>query len=315
MIEERAHLLGRTQPLVGVVSLPPGGGGSLGAVILNAGIVHRVGTSRLGVRLARRLAAAGLVAVRFDHAGIGDSEPREDFLPAADAAVPEVREVMDDLERRYGCRRFVVIGLCSGAVTAFHAADSDGRVVGAVMINGQGYVPDPRFRARVATQTAAQRYWRKSLTDPDAWKRLLTGRIQYLRLAVVMGAHLAGRLHRPAGVGRAAQDAAARIATVAGRGAHLLLIQSAGDHAVNHLRAILGDRLEPLRQSGGLRTLEFSGTDHSFTLLPSQHRLIDAIDAWTRTIPAAPPPLSPPANVSPMTPAKGPVASCALADD
>ncbi|HEY5972738.1 MAG TPA: hypothetical protein VIT22_12400, partial [Pseudoxanthomonas sp.] len=44
-------------------------------VLLNAGLIHRVGPFRLYVRLARELAESGFDVLRFDLPGIGDGQP------------------------------------------------------------------------------------------------------------------------------------------------------------------------------------------------------------------------------------------------
>src|SRR5208337_1020254 len=61
-------------------------------VILNTGIIHRVGHHRMYVSLARALARLGYQVLRFDLSGIGDSESREDGLSLLDGALADVRE-------------------------------------------------------------------------------------------------------------------------------------------------------------------------------------------------------------------------------
>ena len=46
------------------------------AIILNAGIVHRIGPFRLHVDLARKLANLGFTTLRLDLSGLGDSQAR-----------------------------------------------------------------------------------------------------------------------------------------------------------------------------------------------------------------------------------------------
>jgi uncharacterized protein len=60
--------------LVGVLSLPTAPAGDLGVVIAVGGPQYRAGSHRQFVLLARRLAAAGFAALRFDMRGMGDSE-------------------------------------------------------------------------------------------------------------------------------------------------------------------------------------------------------------------------------------------------
>ena len=66
------------KPLIAITTVAPRRRAEAGqpwVVLLNAGIIHRIGPNRLYVQLARRLASRGHAVLRFDLAGIGDSEP------------------------------------------------------------------------------------------------------------------------------------------------------------------------------------------------------------------------------------------------
>ncbi|MCH8830022.1 MAG: DUF1549 domain-containing protein, partial [Planctomycetes bacterium] len=100
-MKEEAVLFGKTGSLVGIVSDPSDSdsGKNLPAVILlNSGLIHRVGPNRVYVKIARRLAAEGFVAFRFDFSSIGDSLVRYDNLSFEKSAVDEVQDAMDFLE-------------------------------------------------------------------------------------------------------------------------------------------------------------------------------------------------------------------------
>jgi hypothetical protein len=127
--------------LVGIVSLPAGDPDPdrPALLILNSGVIHRVGACRLSVKLARRMASAGHVSCRFDHSGIGDSPPSRSGLEVDAGQVSEIVDVMNAVERRTGVSRFLLYGLCSGARAGFHAALDDSRVVGIVQVDGFAY--------------------------------------------------------------------------------------------------------------------------------------------------------------------------------
>ena len=138
-IREQALLLGQRKSLVAIIAQEPTASRAAAdrpvIVILNSGIIHRVGPNRMFVRLARQLADAGHVVVRFDLSGIGDSEPRTDELEPLDAALADIREVLDSLEAARQVRRFVLVGLCSGADHSIIYGGQDPRVVGRVLID------------------------------------------------------------------------------------------------------------------------------------------------------------------------------------
>jgi len=139
---ERALRFGVSASLVGVLTeaIPTDADSERPAILfLNSGILHRVGSCRLHVRLARELSAQGFHCLRFDYSGIGDSDPRRDALPFEESAVIETREAMDHLAKLKGVRTFVLMGLCSGADIAHATAVVDPRVVGLNMIDAWAY--------------------------------------------------------------------------------------------------------------------------------------------------------------------------------
>ncbi len=77
-MRERAVVFGDPPDLVGVLTEPDGVCRDRGVIILNAGIIHRVGPNRLHVRMARALASLGFPVLRFDFSGQGDSGRRVD---------------------------------------------------------------------------------------------------------------------------------------------------------------------------------------------------------------------------------------------
>ncbi len=111
------------------------GPGAPCVVLLNAGIVHKVGPGRLNVELARRIAAEGFDVFRFDFAGVGDSPARTDGQDLSAGVLSDVRETLDHLERTLGHQRFIVMGLCSGADNGMRAAELDERIVGVALFD------------------------------------------------------------------------------------------------------------------------------------------------------------------------------------
>lgn len=174
-ITEQAFLLGPRKSLVGIVTEDAAAAGPAGErptfVILNAGIIHRVGPSRMSVLLARQLAAAGYVVLRFDMSGLGDSDPRPDGLPPIEAGVADIREALDWLESARKTRKVVLVGLCSGANHALVYGGTDPRVVGLVLL-------DP------ATPKTFGYYWRHfmpRLFRPRVWYNILRGQHPMVR--------------------------------------------------------------------------------------------------------------------------------------
>ncbi len=123
-MQEEALLLGPYQSIVGVftpASIEIETHADTAVICLTAGLLHHVGPHRLHVLLARALAERGISTLRFDLSGIGDSSTRSDDVPAHEVPAHEIHEVIADLEKR-GYKRFILFGICSGAVQAVKAA-------------------------------------------------------------------------------------------------------------------------------------------------------------------------------------------------
>ncbi len=148
MIEESTHVFGSEDRLVGVATRLSGGRAKLGVVLINAGVIHRVGPHRSAVKLARALAPLGVTVLRFDLSGVGDSRLSTRAAPYHEQAVEDVRDAMDLLRAEFGLQRFVLFGICSGAVHACSTALADDRVAGVVMFDGYAY---PNWKTPLAT--------------------------------------------------------------------------------------------------------------------------------------------------------------------
>jgi len=108
-------------------------------ILINSGLLSRTGPFRLHVTLARELAKIGFNTFRLDLSGIGDSERHRGKKNIGEQHVNDIREVMDFLANEKGERRFVVMGICTGADNSHKVAAADDRVVGAICIDGPSY--------------------------------------------------------------------------------------------------------------------------------------------------------------------------------
>jgi alpha-beta hydrolase superfamily lysophospholipase len=282
-MQEHATVFGATASLVGIITDPAPGAGraaTCAAIVLNAGVIHRVGPSRLHVTLGRRLAARGWVSVRFDHSGIGDSPSRRDALPFEQSAILEAREVMNAVQQSRGVERFVLIGLCSGAVTALETAAVDSRVVGAVLINPQGFDASAQWNTYVQARSDAKRYVRRSLFQWESWKRVLTGRADYARLFRVLRQQARTVTGPEAAVTTVATRVGSTIRGVLGRGVNLLMLCSEGDEGVDYMNVILGQDIRSMDGGEHLRIRILRGADHSLTLRASQQQVVDGVAEW-----------------------------------
>lgn len=160
-------------------------------IILSPGIKSRIAPHRLYVKMAERYALEGYVVLRFDYHGLGDSEGDVTETYVADLYrsiqqgryVDDVLDAMDYMEREKGIGKFVVGGLCGGAITGLLAGSGDSRVVGLIGL-GIPVILDGAQADAAANMTEGQAQTLKSsyfgkLTDIKSWIRFLSFKSDY----------------------------------------------------------------------------------------------------------------------------------------
>jgi hypothetical protein len=137
-------VFGADRHLVGTLTLPEAGEARPVAVLLyNAGVIPRMGPHRLNVKMARALGRMGIVSLRFDLSGQGDSRVPAKAQSFERQAVIDLKAAMDHVERICNIQRFMVGGICSGAHNGLAVSLESPRVVGLWMLDGHAY---PTFR-------------------------------------------------------------------------------------------------------------------------------------------------------------------------
>jgi alpha-beta hydrolase superfamily lysophospholipase len=134
-MNERVLQLGPERNLVGVWTEPQRQALPLAVLMLNAGVIYRIGAHRTSVKLARHLASQGFGCARFDLCGVGDSRAPRGAADFRTQAVLDIRQVMDAIQASEGTRQFVLVGICSGAAHAQATALVDPRVRGVFLID------------------------------------------------------------------------------------------------------------------------------------------------------------------------------------
>lgn len=152
--------------------------GTAGLLIVSGGNEIRSGAHRGMAELAITMAARGHPVFRFDRRGVGDSEGvNEGFRFSG----PDIAAALDTFRARCPhLARVVAFGNCDAATAlALHAAPVDARVLANPwVIPSSGEMPPPAaIKARYA----------RRLRDPEAWKALLTGKVDMGKLAKGLG--------------------------------------------------------------------------------------------------------------------------------
>jgi pimeloyl-ACP methyl ester carboxylesterase len=311
-MKEEAVLFGRTGSLVGILTDPPadnGRGLSPAVILLNPGIVHRVGPGRIYVKIARALAAAGFVVFRFDFSSIGDSGVRPDHLPFEKSSVQEAQDAMDWLNAARGVQQFILLGGCSGARVALETACSDPRVAGAILMNF--VLPETDEETETpdrANRTAGFYYWNFALFDSKSWGKLLTGRANYRNLFQALKAKARSKCTSARNPSQESAQFQAQLRQLAGRGVHLTFVCSQGDPCVDDLKEAGRNELKSLCALGRITLEVIPRSDHTFSSLFDHERLLQVIleqvGSTTRIIRK---PASLPEELATLHPARDPI--------
>ncbi len=240
-------------------------------LLVNAGVIHRVGPHRLHVRLARRLAEAGYLALRMDLSGIGDSDAVPDQLTFRVSSVADIRAAIDALAVNNPAVGVIVFGVCSGADNALAAAQADPRIVGLVLIDSHSY----------ATRRSRLRALRVQLRRPGAWAALPARVFSRLRTtpaadAAASSAETSGR--QPPAV----QDYRRQLVGLVSRNVRILSIYSSAQGARHNHPDQLFELFPELR--GKLDSHYYPKANHTFTELSQQTALMSVVMQWCQHV-------------------------------
>lgn len=254
---ESAHRFG--PGLIGILHRPRATPQRAAVILLNAGLVQRMGPFRGYVQLARALSACGFTVLRFDQSGLGDSPVSN--IPSAQRRLSEVQAGMALVAAETGAERFVLGGICSGADDAFHLAVADPRVDGALLLDG------------LAHRTAGfwLRYLAPRLLDPRRlWQRLRRARVQQPGMDDYRD--FPGR-----------RAAALQLAQLVERGVRLLFLYTGGAYRYFNHRGQLAACLGAAARSPQVTLEYWPDCDHTFFLGRDRARLHAAVTAWMQT--------------------------------
>lgn len=268
---EKIYRFGMNDSLVGIFSEPvnPKYPSDIAVVILNSGLLHRVGIQRMSVDLARKLASIGVPAFRVDLYGIGESFSRSGVKSFRERAFDDIQETLCFLYEKTTINKFIIIGHCAGADNAHTVVVKDERVVGGIFIDGFAY-PTIGFKLRDIGGS--------SMINPIKWMKYLTKKVMTFspwkkenkNFMDVFGRHWPTH-----------HDAEKEIAETIQRGAKLLYIYSGGvpiyyNHAGQFKAMFRSIELNEKVQ------FEYLGkADHNFTEIEYRNKAMHLIVKWT----------------------------------
>lgn len=264
-MREQAFRFGRARHLVGIAGLPPTAPGAVGVIVLNAGLVHRIGPFRLHVDMTRRLNELGYPTLRFDQSTIGDSGASGESQTRVQQVCADVDDAMALLHQHAACSRFVLVGLCSGAQNAHTVAcgeHSHEKLDGVVFLDGYAY---RTFGFRL-------RHYLPRLFNAKRWWRWLVRKSR----------EVGGGGNEPVfGVAPLPQEVVrVDLMGMLDRGLKLCLVYSGGINMdFNHARQFR-ECFGSLMNRPAVSTRYIEETDHTYVLVDDRRHLIEHIEAW-----------------------------------
>lgn len=283
---EEAIRFGAADNLHGVLFHKHPGEGRLGVIIANAGRNAAAGWGRQGFELATQTSRAGFPTLLFDLSGIGDSPraPKAEGEPLY--STEHIRDVVA-AARALKTRlidKVVVIGACSGAYAAIHAASEIEGLAGVMLVNLLRFHWQPGESLDVVTAQTSFRptdaYGRR-LFQRETWGRLLRGEIAVMPIARTLLQRAARVLRRPAsslmdrlGLRIAREREAWRwLRALDQRRVRTVLVHCPEDPGVSEMTAYFGPDARDLKPLHHVSWHRIEGGDHSFSSVEGRAEL------------------------------------------
>lgn len=283
---------GPDESLFGILSRPSRPSPDAPALLLvNTSANPRWGNARIAVDLARSLAADGVISLRMDAPGMGDSAPQtgEVGRPYAEATTAGTLHAVAELERRTQ-QPVVLLGVCSGAYHALQAAYRDDRVAGLILVNLQRFEwreGDPPDIVR-RTDLRPTRFYLRNIFSTQAWLRLLRADFDVANLLRVVAMRQVRRAIAGVDplvnllpvvttrVGRVRRT----MRVLNERRLPVLYVLGCNDPGVEELAEYFGRNGWRLRQQSNVAIRMLEGADHTLGTHKLRETLIQLVRGW-----------------------------------
>lgn len=159
---------------------------NIAIILLSPGVKMRTGPHLLYKRMTDLFTGLGFPVLRFDFFGLGDSEGQLEEKQLADVYnhmevgrfVDDAIDAMNWMQKNHGTSRFILSGLCGGAISGLLAGSRDKRVVGLL---GLGITPvlaskaaNPALYMTTGQLLELRTGYIRKLIDPKSIWRALT---------------------------------------------------------------------------------------------------------------------------------------------
>jgi pimeloyl-ACP methyl ester carboxylesterase len=287
---ETAIRFGPGQALFGILTEPVDPSNKYPTVmLLNTGPNLHVGNGRLSVILSRHLALWGITSLRFDLAGIGESEPvagRSSGLYTLDA-LADVKQALDVLEPKSNGHGTIAVGLCSGAFLALHAAIDDRQITGSIIVNLQRFVWKEGTSLQVAGKRTKRstRFYVRALGRRQTWVRIFKGEGDIVSTVSTLSLRFLRKIRGSNGAAEAGtphDHIRKAIKRVAEGGTYLRFWYSEDDPGLSELEEYFGKDGRQLASLPNVKIETLPGADHSLNSYAARMQFIAMVEAFLR---------------------------------
>lgn len=136
------------------------------------------------------------------------------------------------------------------------------------------------LRSYIAERKDARHYWRTALLSLESWWKVVAGKADYPKIASTLASQFRSLLTRKKGKWSGMDQVARNFRSLIERGVRLLFVFSPGDPGLCYLDAVAGNELRRWNSSGRIEWQIVRGSNHTFTSLGSQDRLLKLICDW-----------------------------------
>ncbi|MGH8194715.1 MAG: hypothetical protein ACREQ8_09980 [Woeseiaceae bacterium] len=255
--------------LFGIVTAPTASRRQCGFILLNSGLLHRVGPSLLYVSLGRQLAELGFVTARIDASGKGDT-PRRQNVTAEHSLLLDYDDVCKTLAALYGLQKFILVGLCSGADDAYAVASARDNVAGLVLLDGYA-AKTTRFHVR---------HYGRQLLRAEAWWALFRRLFRLAPGRSGVDDDEADRSYAEIRQFPTPKEAMRKFDHISKHCERCLCIYTSACRRYYNYEGQLGHRFPGFKPSGGLREIYFPAAKHTFPLVHHRRIAIKSICDW-----------------------------------
>ena len=248
--------------------------GSQVVIFCNTSAEPRAGVGRFAVTTARALALQGIASLRFDFAGVGESDGPEGQHVYETSRAKDFRDAIDFVSDR-GFKEITLVGVCSGAFHVLAALTADARVNAAFVVSpklvwrrGESLVPEQRDQGR-ATGVYVQ-----GIRNPQTWLRLVRGKIDVRAVLTTLTRRMLTRLSTRL-QDKTGNDLRESLRQHSARGARLHVLTGLDDATFDEIETYLGKDGKALTSLPGMSLHVEPDLDHGLARSASR-RLAEA---------------------------------------